>query len=120
MHELSLAEALVEEIERIAARENALRALRVTLRVGALSGADPEALRFAFPVAAEGTVAAGAELAIETEPFRVRCAACGAETEADPLDVRCPACGATTVEAVGGADLALRAVEFAVDSEMAP
>lgn len=117
MHELSLARALAEEIERIAAREGAARALRVTVRAGALAGVDPEALRFAFPIAAEGTVAADAELVIETERFRVRCAACGAETEPDPLDAHCAICGATTVEAIGGTDLILRAVELIQESK---
>ena len=39
----------------------------ITLRVGELAGVDVDALRFVFPVVMQGSIAAGAELRIETE-----------------------------------------------------
>ncbi len=65
MHELSLCVSLVEQIEAVATREQATCVTRVELVVGDRSGVEPEALEFAFPMAAEGTVAQGAELVIE-------------------------------------------------------
>ena len=64
MHELSIAAALVEQVDTIIAKEHAYAATRVTVTVGGLSGVCPEALELAFPVAAEGTTSAGAELVI--------------------------------------------------------
>lgn len=112
MHELSVAEAVIAELEELVRREGARRVARVVLRVGALSGVEPDALEFAFPVAAEGTCAEGAELVLESEPVRVRCGACGAETAADPLWMACGACGADAVEIISGADLTLRSAEL--------
>jgi hydrogenase nickel incorporation protein HypA/HybF len=65
MHELSMAAALVDQAEGIARREGATRVARIELAVGDLSGVDREALEFAFPLAAERTLAEGATLAVE-------------------------------------------------------
>jgi hydrogenase nickel incorporation protein HypA/HybF len=116
MHELSVAEAVIEQLERLVEREGAARITRVVLRLGVLSGVDSEALRFSFPLAAEGTRAEGAELVLEEVPLRVRSADCGAETEADPLDVVCAACGGNDVRIVEGEGLILQSAELAFEA----
>ena len=112
MHELSIAQALVEQVEKTVRGEGALRANRVLISVGALSGADPEALLGAFPLVAEGTVAEGAELVVEKVPARVRCRACGGESAAEGFFVGCGLCGSREVELVSGRELYLRSVEI--------
>jgi hydrogenase nickel incorporation protein HypA/HybF len=112
MHELSIAQAVVEQIEQIALRERASCVETVTLSVGALSGVDAEALRLAFPMAAEGTLAQAAGLVIETVRARLKCRDCGRETDIEhPLPV-CPACGAGGVELVAGRELLIESVEL--------
>ena len=69
MHELSIARALVDEVEKIAVAERAQRVVSLTVQVGALSGVDPHALEWAFPVAAEGTVAGQAAAKAEKDPI---------------------------------------------------
>jgi len=115
MHELSIAQALVEQVERVVRDEKARCANRVMIAVGALSGADPEALRGAFPLVAEGTVAEGAELVVEVMPARVRCTACGAESAAENYFVACAACGSRAVELVSGRELHIQSVELEVE-----
>jgi len=111
MHELSIAVALVEQIEAVVTRENAVRATKVAIVVGALSGVDAEALRSLFPLVSEGTRAEGAELRIDAVAARVRCCACSAETEAKPHFVSCGACGSRDVELVAGRELNITSVE---------
>ena len=65
MHELSLATAMVEQLEEILTREGGTRIVRIALRLGAMSGVDRDAFEFAFPEAAGGTPAEGAVLVIE-------------------------------------------------------
>jgi hydrogenase nickel incorporation protein HypA/HybF len=61
MHELAIAESIVDAVcERAAGRA----VHRVTLRIGTLAAVVPDALRFSFGLAVEGTVADGAELDI--------------------------------------------------------
>lgn len=70
MHEAKLCLSLLRLAEEAAARESALRILRVTLAVGTGSGVAVEALRAAFPVCARGTRAEGATLVVEATPGR--------------------------------------------------
>jgi hydrogenase nickel incorporation protein HypA/HybF len=69
VHELSIAVSLVdavcEELPRLGDR---VSVRRVLVRIGPLSGVVPDALRFAFDVAVEGSPIAGAYLDIEDVP----------------------------------------------------
>jgi Zn finger protein HypA/HybF involved in hydrogenase expression len=65
MHELAIAIGLVEAICDELPRLGAVRVTAARVRVGRLSGVVPDALTFAFTVAADGTAIAGARLVIE-------------------------------------------------------
>ncbi len=76
MHEVSLCESILKIIEKQAEKEKFTRVLRVRLTLGALSGASPESLAFAFPMVVKGTIADGAELAFtHTEGNELRVSA---------------------------------------------
>ncbi len=76
MHEL----AIVEEIVAAVAEAGGGRPVRhIVLEIGRLSTVLPDAVRFCFDLAAEGTVAEGAALEIVEVPGRGRCRACGGE-----------------------------------------
>jgi len=115
MHELSIAVALVEQVETVVAKERASRAAKVMIAVGVLSGVEPEALQGAFPLVAEGTAAAGAELVIEKVLARVRCLACGQESPTDIYFMGCAKCGSRNVELMAGRELHIQSVELMTD-----
>lgn len=73
MHELSIANAVVEAC---AERASGARVLRVRLEVGQLAAVLPDALRFCFDVCAQGTAVEGAELEILETQGRAVCDAC--------------------------------------------
>jgi len=105
MHELSVALSLLQEVERIAREEHASEVLRVTVAVGALSGVEAQALETCFPLVAEGSMAAKAELTIMRLPTEVECRACGAKDAAELPMLSCPACGSIDVDVVQGREL---------------
>ncbi|NGZ06172.1 MAG: hydrogenase maturation nickel metallochaperone HypA [Magnetococcales bacterium] len=112
MHELSVAMALVEQVRECMEREKFASVRQVTVSVGALSGVDGRALAFCFPLAIEGTPVAGAELIVEELPVRLRCMACGTESEAvEPCLLYCGSCASGQVEIIAGNDLILRSLE---------
>jgi len=92
MHEVSLMQAALEIALEQTRVNGGSRVHRMTLRVGALSGAVPDALRFAFDVVTEGTPAEGAELVIEELPLRCDCQTCGLSfgPPASSHDLTCP------------------------------
>jgi len=111
MHELSLTQSLVEIAEEHARRAGAGAIRSITLEVGALSGAVPEAIEFAFDVCSQGTLAEGAVLEIRRVPGRGRCTACLAEVAAATLTAVCPACGVLALAIDGGTELRILALE---------
>lgn len=111
MHELSLMVEVRRQALAAAAAEGAERIDVITLRVGALSGVEPEALRFAFPVVMEGTIAAGARLLLEVEAAICVCAPCGQRFEARDGCCVCPHCGTISRRLLSGRDLRLVSLE---------
>jgi len=112
MHELSIAQSVIEQVEQTARKEKAARVVTITLVIGALSGVEREALEFAFPLAAEKTRAAKAKLIIKEVPAQLTCRACRAKTDFKTTTVACPKCGSTDVEVSGGRDLIIQSIEL--------
>ena len=114
MHELSLARSLITIVEEYGRREGFTRVRSLKLSCGRLSGVDPEALRFAFAVEAEGTPAAGAELAFDIGPAVLYCLACEQEFASAAFRPDCPVCGKPDVILAGGTE-ELKLLEMDVD-----
>lgn len=112
MHELSLADAIVDVACRHAGGR---KIVRVEVRVGHLRQVVPSALEFAFTLVAEGTEAEGAELVLESVPARVECAHCGGTSEVDGFPLACMHCGALSVEVVAGEELEVESIEVETD-----
>ncbi|HMJ10137.1 MAG TPA: hydrogenase maturation nickel metallochaperone HypA [Polyangiaceae bacterium] len=107
MHELGLAVEIVEIVTRRAA---GARIRRVVVEVGVLTAVLPDALSFCFSLASDGTEAAEAALEILRPSARVRCHACGADSEQTSVFACCP-CGATDLEWLSGSEFKISAME---------
>nr|CRH04978.1 hydrogenase nickel incorporation protein hypA [Candidatus Magnetococcus massalia] len=117
MHELSLCYGLLDQVQQVVVERAAQRATRIELRIGPLSGAEPELLKAAFPVAAAGTVAEGAELVMERGVVEVRCGECGATGEVPSNRLLCPACESWRTQVVSGDELLLTSLELELAEE---
>ena len=113
MHELSVCQALIAQVETIVREHRATNVHRVTVRMGPLCGVEPELLRQAFPLASAGTAAQAAQLMIEQLPVRVRCESCGAQTDAQANRLVCGACGDWHTHLLSGDEMLLASVELA-------
>ncbi|SRR6056297_447867 len=113
MHELSVCQALVQQLESVSASNGGGAVELVKLRIGPLSGVEAPLLERAFPLAAAGTVAEGAELVIEVANVVVHCSECGARSDALPNRMLCGACNSFRVRTVSGDEMLLESVELA-------
>ena len=111
MHELSMAQAMVEQVEQILSREHAGAVSTITVNIGALSGVDRAAFEFAYPIAIEGTPLATAALVIVETPAEVTCEACGERSRPDSLNLCCATCGSRRVRITAGRDLLIQSLE---------
>ncbi|MDX3073794.1 hydrogenase maturation nickel metallochaperone HypA [Streptomyces sp. NPDC088354] len=119
MHEMSIAMAVVEQVEQAAARLAADGAVppavrEVRLEVGELAGVLPDSLSFCFDLACSGTVLEGSSLTAGTVPGRARCAPCDHEWPTGmPPQLGCPRCGAGASELLSGRELRITEVRWA-------
>ena len=119
VHELSVCQAMVTQVATIAREHGARGVRRVYLRIGPLSGVEPQLLAQAFPLACAGTVAQQADLCIETLPLRVLCDTCGEESPALPNRLVCGVCGDWHTHLISGDELLLTSVELITSGEPA-
>lgn len=124
MHELSIACELVRVAEQAARAERAQKVTAVFLRLGALAGVVRESLEFAWDLATEGSLLAGAKLIVEPVALAARCDTCEqvVQPESPPI-LRCPHCGNYTPDLLAGRELQLRALDIErapVDAATAP
>jgi len=110
MHELSIADALVQIVVRHA---EGRPVARVQIMLGDLRQASPAAIEFAFELVAQGTPAEGALLDIERVAVGGRCRACGADGEHAGLPLICAACGGWEIDVLRGEELRVEWLELA-------
>lgn len=91
MHEYSVGQALMDRIDAEVAAHGATAVHRVTLRIGEVSGVEPELLASAFDMLKAHSVCADAALVIERVPARWACPSCSAPIAAGAV-LRCAAC----------------------------
>jgi hydrogenase nickel incorporation protein HypA/HybF len=115
MHELSIAQALIEQAGDVAKQNHARCVTGITVAVGALSGVDHDALKFVFPMAAEGTLAEAASLIVDTVPAQVLCHTCNRVSNPELPSFACRQCGSENIEITGGRELMLKSVDVDVD-----
>jgi hydrogenase nickel incorporation protein HypA/HybF len=85
---------------------------KVEVTVGQMRQVVPSALEFSFELVAAGTVAEGAELALQHVPVEGRCRRCGEKTPQAGFPLACRACGALDIDVVAGDELFVEAVEL--------
>ena len=113
MHELSIMQSALSLALDQARQAGAGRVHIIRLRIGALSGVAPDALEFAFEALTPGTMAQGAELAIEHVPARFWCATCTREFQSDDMFAECPDCHSVSGELRAGREMEVASLEIA-------
>jgi hydrogenase nickel incorporation protein HypA/HybF len=105
MHELSIAQNIIE-IVRAQVKENDLADIRtVKLRVGAMSGVVAHSLTFSFDALIADTPLCNARLEIESIPFVIKCRDCFEQSEVEYGIALCPSCGSGNTTILSGNEL---------------
>lgn len=112
MHELSIAQMIVREVEAVAREHPGLRVKQVRLRLGALRAIEPASLAYCYSASASGTPAEGSTLLVESAPPAARCRACGARFSVERFVFICPSCGGADCATESGEELLLDSIEF--------
>lgn len=111
MHEMSLAEGVLQLIEDAARREAFSRVKTVWLEIGQLSGVEPEAMAFCFDAVVRGSVADGARLEIVDVPGEAWCMQCSQPVTVAERYAACPRCGGYQLQVTGGSEMRVKELE---------
>lgn len=112
MHELTIAQNLVEIVCEHATEQKATRVTSIHLRLGELSGFN-RALYFCFDRVTKGTICDGAKLRIATVDLTVHCDHCNAtKRPGGRYNFRCPDCGMPTPKVITGREMQISAIRF--------
>jgi len=111
MHELSIAQNIVDILHDQMRIHNLSRIETVSLRIGVLRAVVLESLSFSFAVLTSGSPLEGAHLEVEEVPIRGRCIGCGHEFTLKNWMDDCPMCRGARVEIISGKELDIVAIE---------
>ena len=113
MHEFSIATALAESLIGYM-QQHKVKISCAHVKVGLLSGIDPEALRFAWEPAVENFAGCGLKdcrLAIHTALLHHRCQECGSEFDLESWQIECPECKKEALRRESGSEFVLESIE---------
>jgi hydrogenase nickel incorporation protein HypA/HybF len=111
MHELSLAESMIQIIEEAATTQKFSKVRVIWLEVGSMACVEPDALRFCFDAVARDTVAQDARLELIIVSGTGTCADCGSVHAVNDLLDACPACASYALEITGGTGMRVKELD---------
>ena len=113
MHEMSLAEGVLQLLEDAALKQEFSKVTVVWLEIGALSGVEVEAMKFCFDAVTRDSIADGAKLEIITLPGTGWCMACSMAVPMMEVFGECPKCGGYQLQVTGGTEMRVKELEVA-------
>lgn len=114
MHELYLAESILNIARDYAAKQHFSKVNSISLSFGRLSCIESKTLQFAFEVQAKDTLAENASLDFKILPAVIHCFSCEKDLEVESFSAVCPDCSGQEVILTGGTE-ELRILEMDVD-----
>lgn len=112
MHEMALAESVLDIVQTTARQHGASQVRAVRLAIGRLSHVEPDALRFAFDAVTRQTLAEGARLEIDATEGTAWCMKCCEAVPVARLGDACPRCGSHQLQVTGGDEMRVQDIEI--------
>jgi hydrogenase nickel incorporation protein HypA/HybF len=119
MHELSIAESILEAVRKEVASRPGSRPIRVGLRIGELAAVDVDSLTFCFEAVLRGTAWESVKLDARVCPIRRSCRDCGREFKVVEYEAKCPECSGTNTSLSSGDELDFDYLEVETDGTLA-
>jgi len=112
MHEYSIVQALMEQIDTLVEDNDATEVMKVIVKIGVMSGVEPHLLEIAFNTFKEKSVCERAEFIMNIQALSIVCEACDTQSELEKPHYCCPHCQSLDVRVVDGEDMFLMSVEM--------
>ena len=117
LHELSIAESLLDIIVDESKKHGLVRVSKVKLQIGEFAAVVPDSLTFCFELVSRDTVASGALVEIESVGLVARCDGCDFSFRVQDHIFLCPRCGEAALEILSGRELSVMSIEGETEEE---
>ncbi len=111
MHEMAIAEGILDIALDYAAKNDGKRIAEIGLLLGEMSGVETEALEMCFGILARGTIAEEAALKMKRIPLVGKCSKCGKEFPIEHYDFWCPECEDGVLNILSGREMQVEYLE---------
>jgi hydrogenase nickel incorporation protein HypA/HybF len=112
MHEFSIVQSLLDQCEDQVVKNEVSKITKVVVKIGVLSGVEPDLLKSAFETFKEKTVCSEAEFVLNIQPILVKCNSCNAKSTLEKFEYICPKCKSSDLEVLDGEDMYLMSLEM--------
>lgn len=112
MHEYSIVQSLLESCEDYAKQNEANEVTKVVVKIGVLSGVEPDLLKTAFDTFKEKTVCNDAVFEMIVQKIKISCNNCKTESTLEKHEFSCPSCENTDINVIDGEDMYLMSLEM--------
>ncbi len=112
MHEYSIVQALLEQCEDHVKANDASKVTKVIIKIGVMSGVEPDLLKRAFETFKAGTVCDKAELDLQIQDLEVYCYACQESFVLEAGSYECPRCKSVEVNVTDGKEMMLMQLQM--------
>jgi hydrogenase nickel incorporation protein HypA/HybF len=112
VHEYSIVQSLLESCEEHTRQNKASKVTKVVIKIGVLSGVEPNLLQTAFDTFKEKTVCDGAEFVINVQKVEIFCNDCSTKSTLEKHEFSCPKCQSTNLKVTDGEDMYLMSLEL--------
>ena len=112
MHELSVAEEIINIANQYLPVENNTEVLSVKVEIGKLSNILPDSLEFCYDALIGDTKLKGSKLIIEEIPVTVKCDDCKRTTVIEHIIFECKNCKSSKVKLITGNELKVTELEI--------
>jgi len=110
MHELSIAESIIDIVNENTKQHPDKKVNKITLDIGVLSGVIPEALTFAFEELLKHSPYKNAMIEMNHIKAKAVCHQCKFIFEPNDIFTPCPACHSSDIELIEGKELNVRSI----------
>jgi hydrogenase nickel incorporation protein HypA/HybF len=111
LHELGLAEDVLNKIRKEAKRKGLSKVNYAKVKIGETLITDPPEFQEIFSTISSGSMAEGMELELEISPLKAICVDCKNEFDSRTPRLDCPHCGSTDVQISSGKELLIEALK---------
>lgn len=113
MHEMSIAQNILEIVDEYMAREPAAKLLEVVVEIGEMVAVVPDSLYFCYDVLVENSKYRDSKLIINILPLQGSCRSCGHVFKIENYNFNCPSCHSPDLHVQGGQELRITHLEVA-------